>query len=214
MCPTFTDNRLESCSAGCYAGRRLGKFEVHQEETEKMTGVEKECFADFLNKAPGKAEKIVWTTQATRQVPPYQHTNYPETIAGSSLGEDYHFGSLTYNILQSRWVGNMLKPTRRCFSVPWVYIYIYILDISCYLTSPVPIYATKMATKSQAFPGHVEPFKNGFLGSKLESTPSPIISIITFPTNPRFTGPQTFLVYKCRIVANCTWKYSWERYYS
>ena len=93
-------------------------------------------------------------------------------------------------------------------------LYIYILDISCYLTSPVPIYATKMATKSQAFPGHVEPFKNGFLGSKLESTPSPIISIITFPTNPRFTGPQTFLVYKCRIVANCTWKYSWERYYS
>lgn len=46
LCPTFTDNGLEYSSAGCYAGRRLGKFEVHQEETKKMTRVEKICFTD------------------------------------------------------------------------------------------------------------------------------------------------------------------------
>ena len=81
MCPTFTDNRLESCSAGCYAGRRLGKFEVHQEETEKMTGVEKECFADFLNKAPGKAEKLYGPLKQPVRFP---HTNIP-TIPRQSL---------------------------------------------------------------------------------------------------------------------------------
>ena len=46
MCPTFTDNGLEYCSAGCYAGRMLDKFQVHREETEQKTGVENLCFTD------------------------------------------------------------------------------------------------------------------------------------------------------------------------
>lgn len=61
----------------------------------------------------------------------------------------------------------------------------------------------------------------GFLGSKLESINSPylISSIITFLTNPRFTGHQRFFMYKCRMLANCMltvllWKYSWKGYCS